>query len=767
MKQTTFADNVFTATAPVESLPCQTCKVLVRRKSIDPLMKSCNAFAKLLFLALFATALGAVTANSASRYSVATGNWNSTTTWSTTSGGGSGASVPASGDTVTIEGGCTVTLDANTAATASSITISAGATFATANTSTVNATTIAINGTYLNGSSGAITVSTMTVNNGGTYQHNINGGTIHTAIWNSGSTCLITGATTTEPGGLNQSFHHFSWNCPNQINDVSLGGNPTTIRGDMSIMNTSASQLQLKSSSGTATTTVSGDFKQSGGTFVLKSYGTGTETLTLKGFSLTGGTFYMNAFGASVLNVGGDFAVTGAGLFTRGDNSTAAVNFIGTTPQNFTMSGSMLGTIDYTVNNGATLLMGAYPLTGAGTFTLNSGAGLGIGHANGINGNIAVSGNKTLSMSANYIYNGTTAQAAGALLPATINSLTVNNTADAVTLSQFTTVTTSVTLASGAKLSLPSGTSTATALVIAGVNKRRGVWGSSDSGAANQDNTHFAGTGVLNVTSGPTSSPSSTALASSPNPSTYGGPVTFTATVTGSGPTPTGTITFKEGSTTLGSDTLNASGVATIAISTLSAAGSPHTITAVYGGDGNFDASSGSTTLQVFPKLSGSSASGSLSGYKGGTIKVRFVAKDADGKGLATNEVQLATTDGGSSFAYAIGVPPDTATLCLKPRFFLRGSIPVPAAVGTDNAVTLTITNTFVGGDADNNNQVDGNDYAWTRALWGKTSNDQYDVNGDGKVDADDFPDLNGDGVIDAQDYALLKAGWYQKGEEE
>ena len=44
------------------------------------------------------------------RFSVATGLWNSTGTWSATSGGGSGASVPVAGDVVTIEGGFTVTV---------------------------------------------------------------------------------------------------------------------------------------------------------------------------------------------------------------------------------------------------------------------------------------------------------------------------------------------------------------------------------------------------------------------------------------------------------------------------------------------------------------------------------------------------------------------------------------------------------------------------------------------------------------------------------
>src|SRR5208283_4166499 len=80
-------------------------------------------------------------------------------------------------------------------------------------------------------------------------------------------------------------------------------------------------------------------------------------------------------------------------------------------------------------------------------------------------------------------------------------------------------------------------------------------------------------------------------LASSTNPSTYGSSVTFTATVTPT--TATGTVTFMEGSATLGTGTISA-GKATFSISTL-AVGS-NSITASYGGDTN-DNSSASTTL--------------------------------------------------------------------------------------------------------------------------------------------------------------------------
>jgi streptogramin lyase len=72
---------------------------------------------------------------------------------------------------------------------------------------------------------------------------------------------------------------------------------------------------------------------------------------------------------------------------------------------------------------------------------------------------------------------------------------------------------------------------------------------------------------------------STTTLGSSSNPSVFGQSVTFTATVTAGA---TGTVTFKEGPTTLGTDTLSG-GTAIFQTTTLALGG--HTITAVYGGD--------------------------------------------------------------------------------------------------------------------------------------------------------------------------------------
>ena len=90
----------------------------------------------------------------------------------------------------------------------------------------------------------------------------------------------------------------------------------------------------------------------------------------------------------------------------------------------------------------------------------------------------------------------------------------------------------------------------------------------------------------------------STALASSLNPSIYGQSVTLTATVTptsGTG-TPTGTVTFKKGSTYLGSVTLTGN-VAAYTSSTL-AAGSA-AITATYSGDATYSTSNTTLTQVV------------------------------------------------------------------------------------------------------------------------------------------------------------------------
>jgi hypothetical protein len=90
--------------------------------------------------------------------------------------------------------------------------------------------------------------------------------------------------------------------------------------------------------------------------------------------------------------------------------------------------------------------------------------------------------------------------------------------------------------------------------------------------------------------------PTTTSLTSSPDPSAHGQAVTFTATVTSTGPTPTGTVKFMDGTTNLGTVTLSG-GIAKLTTSTLAVG--THPITAQYLGDSASSTSTSSVVNQV------------------------------------------------------------------------------------------------------------------------------------------------------------------------
>ena len=105
-------------------------------------------------------------------------------------------------------------------------------------------------------------------------------------------------------------------------------------------------------------------------------------------------------------------------------------------------------------------------------------------------------------------------------------------------------------------------------------------------------------------------------LTVTPNPAIVDGIITFSATVSGNGGTPTGTISFLAGATTLGTATLSA-GNAQITNATLAAG--TYSITAVYQGDANDDASTSAAvslvigTIPTATNISTTATSGSSS----------------------------------------------------------------------------------------------------------------------------------------------------------
>src|SRR5439155_1392152 len=107
-----------------------------------------------------------------------------------------------------------------------------------------------------------------------------------------------------------------------------------------------------------------------------------------------------------------------------------------------------------------------------------------------------------------------------------------------------------------------------------------------------------------------------TQLTSSVNPSQSNQSVTFTATVSGSGApaaagTPSGTVTFFDGTTALATVALDANGQAAYSTSSLSIGS--HNVTATYSGDAAFRTSTSSVLSQSVGQASTSTALASSS----------------------------------------------------------------------------------------------------------------------------------------------------------
>jgi Bacterial Ig-like domain (group 3)/FG-GAP-like repeat/Abnormal spindle-like microcephaly-assoc'd, ASPM-SPD-2-Hydin len=144
--------------------------------------------------------------------------------------------------------------------------------------------------------------------------------------------------------------------------------------------------------------------------------------------------------------------------------------------------------------------------------------------------------------------------------------------------------------------------------------------------------------------------PTTTTLTSSLNPSNFGQSVTFTATATGEGfkVTPTGTVTFFDSTTNLGSSNLNASAQATLSTSTLTVG--THSITATYNGDSNYASSTSSAVNQL---VQGSIAQLSPTSLNFGNVTVGFASTAQVVTLTNTGNIAMAITSIGTNGDFA------------------------------------------------------------------------------------------------------------------
>ena len=145
--------------------------------------------------------------------------------------------------------------------------------------------------------------------------------------------------------------------------------------------------------------------------------------------------------------------------------------------------------------------------------------------------------------------------------------------------------------------------------------------------------------------------PASTALGSAPNPSNYGVPVVFTATVTPTGSVAaTGAVNFLDAGTQIGTANLaGATGQAAFTISSL-VVGS-HTITAAYRGDLNYGPSTSPAVTQVVNQTQTSTVAAALPnpGIAGLTVAITATVRVIAGAATTTGTVTFADTSNGAT----------------------------------------------------------------------------------------------------------------------
>lgn len=316
--------------------------------------------------------------------------------------------------------------------------------------------------------------------------------------------------------------------------------------------------------------TISGVISGSGG-FTKNN----VSTLTLSNFTntYTGGT---------VLNAGKVTFPAGSGTATpHFGTGPVTVNSEATLHTNrsfFNNSVTLNSATVVTGNSFESLLAGPVTLNGITTFSFGTTGGF------RITGNISGPGGFTTTGATQWTLTGTNSYTG----PTTIEAGTLRYSAAAAVGPG------AISIATGGKANLNyTGTRSIASLTLGGVLQPAGTYGSNASSAANKSDTYFTSTGlgVLNVLLIPTT----TAVTSNLTPAMTGSAVTFTATV--SGGTPTGSVTFYDGPTPLGTSPLNGSFQATLTRSNLTAG--THTISAQYAGDPSHATSTSASLSQV------------------------------------------------------------------------------------------------------------------------------------------------------------------------
>jgi hypothetical protein len=213
--------------------------------------------------------------------------------------------------------------------------------------------------------------------------------------------------------------------------------------------------------------------------------------------------------------------------------------------------------------------------------------------------------------------------------------------------------------------------------------------------AAYSGDSSYAGSNSPAVTVQVNPISSTTTVTTSSSPSRFGDDVTFTATVSGAGPAPTGTVTFRDGEAVLVADVaLSSGGAATFSTSSLAVG--THGITAVYSGDstytGSTSASAGVTVVAVPPVIQSVTIASSGPGgaaTPGSVLTAHVSGSDPDGETVryayqwSSNGVAIAAATGSTLDLSQLpfGGVLDTITVTVTPADASATGAPASASV--------------------------------------------------------------------------------------
>ena len=310
----------------------------------------------------------------------------------------------------------------------------------------------------------------------GTFPGSTNWGTVILDVPTVGNLCFNGASLSSIHGDLDirrwgGATNYFFINMDNPLNvDGNLILRGGVMKGVGGLSCNAAGSCSCNQAANAVPINIAGDFIMTGGQWSDFSCGSNASTgmaMSVGGnIRISGGTFKMNTKLTSNLNLIPTIPSTTwnqtGGSVTLGNvnvKSGKTLNLIGNKFGDF---GAGTG---LTVETGSKLMCSNYSVTGAGNFTLQTGAWLGSGSANGLSasglsGNIQVSGTRSYNSGATYeFYEGISPQSTGnfattttsGIYPASVGTLVINKTnpTQIVNLSSTTDVTSNLVLTSG------------------------------------------------------------------------------------------------------------------------------------------------------------------------------------------------------------------------------------------------------------------------------------------------------------------------------